>query len=162
MPHEDVVAFNVAVDCMDGMGRRESLRQLREKADHLLGGGNVPTRPFIQGSALDPFHDEVGVLHSGSRAPDATAQQAGNAGVMDAGEHVSLAREARIPWVERKLEGNRAGLLLACAHGAVDTTVRALAAMLQHSPPVDLGAWRKQRIRCVLEGHRRALKATRE
>lgn len=61
---------------------------------------------------------------------------------MDAGEHVSLACEARIPRIEGELEGDGAGVLLARAHGAVDVTVRALAVMLQHGPPVYLGAWR--------------------
>jgi hypothetical protein len=156
MAHEDVVAFDVPVDRMDGMSSRERLRQLRKEEENLLSGGSVLTSPLVQRSAVDPLRDEVRVLHSGRWAPDATAQQAGNAGVMDLGEDMSLARKARIPRVEGELEGNGAILLVAGAHGAVDTAVRALAVMLQHSPTVYLSAWEKQRGEfawSVHEGH---------
>jgi hypothetical protein len=96
------------------------------------------------------IHDEEGMFDTGAVAQHSPVQQAGDAGVTEAREQLRLADEARIPWVERELEGSGARVLR--VHGAVDGAISALALPGLHAPSSYLGSWgetEQERLGCV-------------
>jgi hypothetical protein len=138
--HQNVVAFDVAVDGVCGMGGGQGPGQLGEEQEHLLGAGGVLIGPDIEGRAFYPLHDEEGLLGSGGVAQHSLVQQAGDAGVAEAGEQLRLASEARIPRVDGELESGGPFLLLADAEGTVDGAGSALVLPSHHAPLSHQGA----------------------
>jgi hypothetical protein len=71
-------------------------------------------------------------------------QEARDVGVVEAGEQLALAREARVVGVEGELEGDEGGGRL-CADGTVDGAKGAQTEALQDAPGADPGAEGKAR-----------------
>jgi hypothetical protein len=137
---QDVVALDVSVRGVGGMERGEGMSDVCQEPEELRRGEFLLLGPGVEGGALDPLDDEVGVLHSGGMAPEAMAEEAGDTGVSEAREQGHLASEASIPGVEGELECDRARVLLADAEGAIDGAVAALAVALHHAPVAHLSA----------------------
>ena len=85
----DVAGFEIAVEDEVAMDVGDGSAELDHLAEDLVDGGFGGVADLVQALAVDHFHDEEGDAFVG----DAAIEQAGDVGVLEAGEGVALEQE---------------------------------------------------------------------
>jgi hypothetical protein len=91
--HQNIVAFDVAVQAPHLMRGLQAPRHLRQQPRHLRLGGIAPSGPVVQRHALNELHDEVRIGAS-RMLPHAVVHELGHVGAVDEREQPRLVLEA--------------------------------------------------------------------
>ena len=146
-PHPDIVALDVPVHRAPAVRGLERPRQLRQNLEHLPVRRSALAGPFIQRGALHPGHDDEGKAGARRVLPEAVAEQARDARVMEERQQPHLPHESRIPGEQRHLERHRTVSLPPHPEGAVDDARGAMSVAVHQQPLLHPGARRRTEVK---------------